>query len=417
MAAYGRTASGSVAGQLQAQGQRFDFYQAVRLLELLHETGAVALGETATPGQEAVRFSSEVSLSFPATDVARVEPDPLLFVLDAPLSAGLDQALMPEPLVRAFRQHNVHLTQHYARVQGDAASGQWIIVDAAHQHVYHVVREGGQLYVYAGQAAMAVNFLGLAGVHGPLPTPITTTLLDRLREGDAILRDFLDIFNHRLVSLMYRVRKLHRVGMLNARPGSEQDRFAGFLYALMGLGTPGLRGRLPLDDRVLLRYAGLLAHQVRSAAGLECMLSDYFGIEVRVQQFQGRWLRLDAAQRTAIGVVEGRHQALGLDFTLGGRVYEAQTRFELKLGPLDLGRFRDFLPTGQGHRVLKALTRFYVRDALDFDLRLTLRGEQVPEWRLGVEQGNRLGWTTWLKTLPFEGDDSQVRVGGDWWQG
>ena len=73
---------------------------------------------------------------------------------------------------------------------------------------------------------------------------------------------------------------------------------------------------------------------------------------------------------------------------------------------------RDFLPTGQGYRALCDLTRFYVRDAFEFELCLTLRAEQVPIWRLGVEHGGRLGWATWLKTRQLEGDHSQVRLPG-----
>ena len=47
------------------------------------------------------------------------------------------------------------------------------------------------------------------------------------------------------------------------------------------MGTAGLRGRLEVDDEVLLFYAGLLAQQPRSASALAGMLQDYFGVPVR----------------------------------------------------------------------------------------------------------------------------------------
>ena len=45
---------------------------------------------------------------------------------------------------------------------------------------------------------MTVNFLGLAGCLGALDIPSTELVMRRTSNGDNALRDFLDIFNHRL---------------------------------------------------------------------------------------------------------------------------------------------------------------------------------------------------------------------------
>src|SRR2546425_12316042 len=62
-------------------------------------------------------------------------------------------------------------------------------------------------------AEMTVNFLGLAGGLGALDIPTPELVLQRTSRNDKALKDFLDIFNHRLVSLLYRIRKHHRVGL------------------------------------------------------------------------------------------------------------------------------------------------------------------------------------------------------------
>jgi type VI secretion system protein ImpH len=62
----------------------------------------------------------------------------------------------------------------------------------------------------AGPATMTVNVLGLAGALGPLPPHVTELLLERAAHKDGGLRDFLDLFNHRLVSIFYRARKKYR---------------------------------------------------------------------------------------------------------------------------------------------------------------------------------------------------------------
>jgi type VI secretion system protein ImpH len=334
MATYGWGTDHSVATGLFTAGHRFDFYQAVRLLELL-QPASLAVGESAEPHKEAVRFKSRVSLAFPATDVAAVQP---------PGSPG-----MP--------------------------------------------------------AEMTVNFMGLAGGLGPLPAPYTELILERAWRQDTALGDFLDIFNHRLVSLLYRVRKKHRLGLAGLSP--ERDAFAGHLFALLGLGTRGVRERLLVKDRTVLFYAGLLTQQPRSITGLEAMLADYFGVPVQGWQFCGRWRSLEADQVTTLGV-SGQNRRLGDSVVLGTRLWDQYGAFELRLGPLTLPQFGTFLPIGQGFDALCELTRFYVRGAFDFTVRLLLRAAEVPTAQLSREHGSRLGWTTWLHTRTGHASDAQV---------
>src|SRR5262249_61325556 len=107
-------------------------------------------------------------------------------------------------------------------------------------------------------AAMTVNFLGLAGCLGPLPAHYTERLLERAWRQDTAFRDFLDIFNHRLVSLLYRAYKKHYFDHQMVSP--ERGALAQPLFACIGFGTTGLRGRLLVQDLRLLFYAGLFVH-------------------------------------------------------------------------------------------------------------------------------------------------------------
>jgi type VI secretion system ImpH/TssG family protein len=377
MASNGRGTADPVELQLYSAGAGFDFYQAVRLLEWLHDDEDV-LGECTQPERESVRFRSAVGFDFPPTDVAAIDFGPHLFALPAGRAERLDAGEVAGEWRNDFGRYDIPFVpeQAYARV---LRRGQlWKLVDRASRRPYLVLRRDDTLYVYDGQAAMLVNFMGLAGVHGPLPSPVAMQLIERSRAGDEILRDFLDIFNHRLVSLMYRVRKLHRRGMAHAAPGSERDRFAQYLYALIGLGEQRLRGRLSIPDRALLRYAGLLAQYPRSAAGLEALLGDYFEIPVQVVQLQGQWLPLPHDEYTRLGR-SGGNQALGQSFTLGCRVYDPQGAFEIRLGPLDLAAYEDFQPGGASMRALVELAQFYVRKEYSFEVRLLLKGAQVPQ--------------------------------------
>ena len=250
---------------------------------------------------------------------------------------------------------------------------------------------------------MTVNFLGLAGAFGPLAPPDTEMVLDRIRSKDYAPRDFLDIFNHRLVSLMYQVRKLHRLSLTSQPP--ETTRIARYLYSFFGLGIPALQNRMRTPDRALLGAAGILSQQPRSAVGLERLLSHYFKVNASVRQLVGRWRRLEPDQWTRIGTRLGCNRKLGDGAVLGTRVWDQQGSFVVQLGPMGREQFSDFLPTGLAYRPLCEMTRFYAGPEFEFAFRFTLDAEAVPETLLGTA---RLGWTSWLKTRAFSREDSQV---------
>ena len=62
------------------------------------------------------------------------------------------------------------------------------------------------------------NFLGMAGSNGPLPDVYTQKVLQEMSQHNFASRDFLDIFNHRVVSILHRVRVSYWVGVSSAFP-------------------------------------------------------------------------------------------------------------------------------------------------------------------------------------------------------
>ena len=110
------------------------------------------------------------------------------------------------------------------------------------------------------------------------------------------MADFLDVFNHRMISLFYRGWGKHRF-FLGFEQGGR-DTLSPRLRDLLGLGTEGLEERTALPDRAYLAYTGLLGRHTRSAATLEQLLGDFFGLPVRVEQFAGTWRRLPASDLT-----------------------------------------------------------------------------------------------------------------------
>jgi type VI secretion system protein ImpH len=354
----------SLADKLFKEGHAFSFFQAVYLMErLFPDRLPVARG--GVPMQEVVRFRAHQSLSFPPSSI---------YVIDAPRS----QLLPP---------------------------------------------------------AMEVTFMGLTGPSGVLPRHYTEMIVKLYRDARGpertALRDWLDLFNHRIISLFYRSWGKYRVYFPYQRGEFRQpqpDLFTQGLYCLTGMGMPSLRNRLrvscwdadavqqpqrrlaQIEDLSMVYYSGLLTQKPRSAAALQALLQDYFRLPIEVQQFRGQWLLLEPANQSQLGETQANNQ-LGMNTVAGERIWDVVGRIRLRIGPLNLEQFIEFIPdrAPQARRksffVLVHWVRFFVGPELTFEVNVVLDGEEVPECRLEDQEeevGACLGWNTWLKSQEFE---------------
>ena len=251
---------------------------------------------------------------------------------------------------------------------------------------------------------MQVNFMGLTGPMGVLPYSYSELILERLRAKDNTLQSFLDIFNHRLLSLFYRGWEKYRFPV-TYRMGDE-DRFTHYLLDLIGLGTSGLQERQAVPDDAFLHYVALLGEQSRSASALEAILCDYFEVPVEIEQFSGAWYRLDRATQCCMKDDDEVSQQLGKGAVVGDEIWDQQSRVRIKLGPMPLAQYCDFLPDGNAFEPLRAITKFFSNGEFDFEVQLLLNRDDVPPSEIGYEGdiSPRLGWVTWLKSAPLGRD-------------
>lgn len=333
----------SVEEILFSEGYRFDFFQAVGLLEAIYPERK-PVGGQASPSEEFVRFRSFQTLAFPPSAIHEIE-------------------------------------------KPDRSSG--------------------------GPARLVAAFMGLTGPQGTLPRHYTEIVLERMRRRDNVLRDFLDIFNHRLISLFYRAWKKYRFWVADqpaAATGHDDESFALHLFDLIGMGTKGLRGRSGSDEQALSFYVGLFSQRPHSASALGNILSDFFGIHVKVVQFVGQWLDISPENRTRLGMDDT--SKLGVSAVAGSRIWDQQAKFKLRVGPLSYPEFSRLLPSGDAFRPFVQLTRYFAGQEMDFDLQLVLKAKEVPWCKLG-NQFARLGFSTWLKSGEFTRDADQAVFSGE----
>ena len=256
---------------------------------------------------------------------------------------------------------------------------------------------------------MTVNFMGLTGPLGVLPLYYTELVMERLRARDTGLRDFLDIFNHRAISLFYQAWEKYRLPIAYER-WTAGGHFLEMLQSMVGLGTPGLANRQAVGDESLLYYAGLLGQQPRSASARS-------SFSATTSTSRSRWSSSWApgavwtGDADAVRDSEGFSTQLGFGAVVGDEVWDPQSRVRVKLGPLPLEQYLEFLPIRNGVcPAAGAMTRFFSGDDLDFEVQLILEREEVPSCVLGAEgeQAPRLGWATWVKSVPLDRDPADT---------
>lgn len=261
----------------------------------------------------------------------------------------------------------------------------------------------------AGRPVLRTPVIGISGLGGPLPYAFTETLTERVARRDTSMAAFLNVFNHRIVSLLYRVRR-STLPLLDGDP--ERALLASALRSFAGVGTPGMEGRVEdTGDRVLLGFTALLADRRRSAAGLEQVLAGVFSAVVAVRSFEGRWLDLEPEAHSRLGQGAEETRQLGGGLMLGTRVWDQHAGFRVAITVDRLDRYEEFLPSGRHFTALVALCRFYAGRTTDIVFDLTLKRPAVPAMRLDGRAPRRLGWTTWaLGPSENAGDDGRVCI-------
>ncbi|WP_074887831.1 type VI secretion system baseplate subunit TssG [Pseudomonas graminis] len=333
MAPANRRSTPGLIDQARAEPHRFEFFQLVRLLRL-HYSRNGRMDLQTRPHEDPLRFRSQLSLNFPASEVSDLK-----FEREGKVSAA-----------------GLPLTE------------------------------------------VQVTFMGLVGPSGVLPRPYTELLLERhIQYRDDAAHAFLDVFSHRMTTLFYEAWQKYKFYIEYERNGtSDFDRYLLHLVGLgpqaqkQKFGPEGS----PLRRELFSYFSGMFAQKPRNALNLQVMLSFYFSLPFKVRQFAGRWLKLDVSQCTQLG---RKNAALGQSAVVGNRVWDYQSSVRIDIGPLALGDYQRFQPGTEDYQKLVELVRFYVGAHLDFQIAPTLMREAVPLAKIGRQGNVALGWLGWLK--------------------
>ena len=86
---------------------------------------------------------------------------------------------------------------------------------------------------------------------------------------------------------------------------------------------------------------------------------------------------------------------------VGERVWQRDLRMRLTIGPMLRAKFHRFLPGGSAALALRELLTMLTGVTLEYEVRLSLRAEEVQGTRLDAAgAGAHLGWDSFLVTQP-----------------
>jgi type VI secretion system protein ImpH len=352
MSASQRRFQPSVEERLLAEPYRFEFFQAVRVLELSLKAQGVQ-GDQAVATH--VRFENSISLSFPPSEIESLR-----------VESNASELLGDELQVKSNEPKRYYMTP---------------------------------------------SFIGFLGPNGTLPRHYTERISTyQLYKRDKGPRAFLDAYSNRAVALFYGAWKKYRLEL--EYESKEKKGFLPILMALGGMGHTSLRDRLGSDeagvlDESLAYYAGVLRHRPMSAVYLQAVLADYFKVDIKVEQFVGKWYTLPKEHQSVLGIT---NVVLGGSALSGQRVWQRDLRIGLHIGPLRKKEFEKFLPRESAARALEKMLKMIAGVTLEFEIKLILHADDVGSSDLSDHRtGGRLGWDTFLATKKQSHDRSDVR--------
>lgn len=238
-------------------------------------------------------------------------------------------------------------------------------------------------------AHVTTRFLGLFGPQGALPLATTLEALAWRDARDPSFLRFTEIVSNRFLQLFFRAWANARPIAQNDRP--DDDRFAVYLGALAGLGTPAVRQGGIVPDTAKIGFAGLLSARAKTPAQLAHLIHGVLGVTVRVIERVPSWLVFDVGEQTAMGRARS---SLGRDTAIGARMLSLTEKIAVEIRAASLAEYRDYLPGGAQAARLSDLIFLALGRRVETEIRLGLPAHLAEPMRLG--RSGQLGWTGWI---------------------
>ncbi len=234
---------------------------------------------------------------------------------------------------------------------------------------------------------LTVDCLGLTGARGALPSHYTELVLSQMKSKAPALKDFLDLFNHRLLSLYYRSWE-------KTQPAVHQERDEDDLF------TRILRALTNSESDWEIYYGAALGRSSRSATTIRAILSDLTDMKVDLHPLQGGWKSVAAEDQSRLpdrSDRKGQYAHLG-EAMLGSRAWIADKGAQIVFNPKDRAQLLSLLPGGTYSSAISQLTDRLVGGQVHVQYRVIAKASDLIGVRLG--RIGRLGADSFVSARP-----------------
>ncbi|WP_049601773.1 type VI secretion system baseplate subunit TssG [Yersinia bercovieri] len=239
------------------------------------------------------------------------------------------------------------------------------------------------------------TFMGLYGVESPLPTAYIDDITQR-REGHEAVSDFLDIFNHRLITQYYRVWRKYSYPA-SFSPGGT-DKTSRYLLSLCGLGIEGCAQNIATPVSRFLALTGMMRLPTRTSEGIIAL------VQLLAPETDAHVIAHDRCRiplRNPLALSARHPVSMSNSPVMGSHALDVNSQVLLQLKTDNPDEAREWLPGGQLHTDLMALLHVYLGSRLHVRLQLTVLRALLPDAQLSCQPkstGILLGRTAVMRT-------------------
>lgn len=223
------------------------------------------------------------------------------------------------------------------------------------------------------------TFMGLYGVESPLPTAYIDDITQR-RDGYEAISDFLDIFNHRMITQYYRIWRKYSYPATFAPGGT--DRTSKYLLSLCGLGIEGSEQNAATPVSRFLALTGMMRLPTRTSEGIIALVTLLAPqTEARVTPHD----RLRIPLSKPLTMSARTPVSMSSSPVMGTHAVDVNSQVSLQLRTNNVSEAREWLPGGQLHTDLLALLQVYLGSRLHVRLQLSVLRSLLPDAQLSCQ--------------------------------